>query len=148
MFAALHVAYITSVTTITIWIRSVAKILKKEEMPVLKIDHAILKIDSCQTTQLSQSISKDGRVTAQIDRCDWTNPFPCTTDIKLTVVKRWAWYVSIILSWCIWLRAFLDAYTGKAFDWTYFLIFVRENSAYLWYRASIPRSAMAGIPSK
>ena len=35
---------------------------------VLKIDHAILKIDSCQTTQLSQSISKDGRVTAQIDR--------------------------------------------------------------------------------
>ena len=38
------------------------------EMLVLKIDHAILKIDSCQTTQLSQSISTDGRVTAQIDR--------------------------------------------------------------------------------
>ena len=49
------------------------KFSKKEmlsvyEMLVLKIDHAILKIDSCQTTQLSQSISKDGRVTAQIDR--------------------------------------------------------------------------------
>ena len=38
------------------------------EMLVLKIDYAILKIDSCQTTQLSEYISKDGRVTAQIDR--------------------------------------------------------------------------------
>ena len=49
------------------------KFSKKEmlsiyDMLVLKIDHAILKIDSCQTTQLTQSISKDGRVTAQIDR--------------------------------------------------------------------------------
>ena len=55
--------------------RSVAEIPKIEilsmyEMLVLKIDHAILKIDSCQTTQLSQSISKDGRVTAQIHRGD------------------------------------------------------------------------------
>ena len=53
--------------------RSVAEIPKIEmlsmyEMLVLKIDHAILKIDSCQTTQLSEYISKDGRVTAQIDR--------------------------------------------------------------------------------
>ena len=38
------------------------------EMLVLKIDHAILKIDYCLNTQLRQSVSKDGRVTAQIDR--------------------------------------------------------------------------------
>ena len=44
------------------------KMLSIYEMLVIKIDHAMLKIDSCQTTQLSQSISKDGRVTAQIDR--------------------------------------------------------------------------------
>ena len=56
--------------------RSVAEIPKIEmlsiyEMLVLKIDHSILKIDL--NIQLTQSISKDGRVTAQIHQVELRN---------------------------------------------------------------------------